>query len=198
MSATVIGTLGKMARWEPDSPKRLQAAALELFAERGFERTTVAEIAERAGVTERTFFRHFEDKREVLFARSEVLVDAMAGAVAAAPPEATPIEAVGAALAAAAELLDADRARARRRHAVIAANVELLERELAKMATLAAALAAALRQRGVAGSRATVAAEAGVTAFRIGFERWVTDGEATLPAVLDAVLTELRAVVGEG
>jgi AcrR family transcriptional regulator len=194
MSAPVIGTLGAMARWEPDSPKRLQAAALELFAERGFDRTTVADIAERAGVTERTFFRHFDDKREALFVGSELLVDAMRGAVAAAPPDAAPIEAVGAALAAAADLLDADPARARRRHAVIAASAELRERELVKLATLAAALAEALRRRGVAASPATIAAEAGIAAFRIGFERWVTGGEARLPDVLDAVLAELRAV----
>jgi hypothetical protein len=68
MSVAVINWDRDMTRWEPNARGRLEQAALALYGERGFENTTVAEIAARAGLTERTFFRHFADKREVLFA----------------------------------------------------------------------------------------------------------------------------------
>ena len=138
-----------MARWEPDSRGRLEQAALALYGERGYESTTVAEIAARAGLTERTFFRHFADKREVLFWGAGALQDLLVDAVAGAPDSATPIGAVAAALEAAGAVLQARRESARQRQAVIAANAELQERELIKLASLASALAEALRRRGV-------------------------------------------------
>src|SRR3954454_15627515 len=111
-----------MGRWEPNARERLAKAALELYSERGFESTTVAEIAERAGLTERTFFRHYADKREVLFAGSAALQELLRTTVAEAGEDVAPIDAVAAAIEAAGEVLEQRREHARRRHALIAAN----------------------------------------------------------------------------
>jgi AcrR family transcriptional regulator len=162
-----------MGRWEPDAAGRLREAALTLFEEHGFEHTTVAEIASHAGLTERTFFRHFTDKREVLFRGSEELRDTLVAGVDAAAPETGPLEAVTAALEALGPVFV--REFAARRREVILANPELQERELIKLATLSEALAAALVRRGADGSLAALAAETGMAVFRITFERWVTD-----------------------
>src|ERR1700731_1224232 len=140
-AAVIIGYDRGMARWEPDSRGRLEQAALALYGERGFENTTVAEIAERAGLTERTFFRYFADKREVLFWGAGTLQEFLVSAVASEPDSAAPIDAVAAALEAAGTLLQERREFARQRQAVIAANTELQERELIKLASLSAALA---------------------------------------------------------
>jgi len=137
-----------MARWEPDSRGRLEQAAFELYGERGFDRTTVAEIAERAGVTERTFFRHFADKREILFSGAGQLQELLVDAVQDAPEGTSPFEAVRRALDAAGEVFDGRREFSRRRQAIIMGSEELQERELIKLATLAGALAEALRRRG--------------------------------------------------
>ncbi|HEV2369481.1 MAG TPA: TetR family transcriptional regulator, partial [Acidimicrobiales bacterium] len=162
-----------MGRWEPDARGRLEEAALELYVERGFENTTVAEIAARAGLTERTFFRHYADKREVLFAGSTAFVELLARAVVDAPGSAPPLAAVGAALEAAGEVIQARGQRARLRHKVIGATAELRERELLKMASSASALADGLRRRGVEAREASLVAEAGMAVFRVAFERWV-------------------------
>jgi AcrR family transcriptional regulator len=184
-----------MTRWEPNARGRLERAALELYGERGFEQTTVAEIAKRAGLTERTFFRHFADKREVLFWGAGALQELLVGTVASAPDSAAPIDAVAAAIEAAGVVLQERREYARQRQAVIAANVELQERELIKLASLAAAMAGTLRQRGVADLAASLAAEAGIAVFRIGFERWVSEtGQADLPQLIRESLDELKAV----
>jgi AcrR family transcriptional regulator len=165
---------------------------MELYTERGFEPTTVAEIASRAGLTERTFFRHFADKREVLFAGSEQLQEVMVGAVLSAPNGFAPIEAVTAGVKAAAAALP-DRAYARMRHSLIAKNPILQERELIKMATLAAGLAQALRQRGVREPAASLTAEAGVAVFRVSFERWVRgDDEPDLLELIGEGFEELK------
>jgi len=184
-----------MGRWEPNARGRLEQAAMELFIERGFEQTTVAEIAGRAGLTERTFFRHFADKREVLFWGQDALRELLVSAVAAAPDSLAPIDAVAAALESAGALLQERREYARRRQAVIAANTGLRERELIKLASLASALADALRRRGVTDPAASLTAEAGIAVFKIAFERWVSDtGEADLPQLIRAALGDLRAV----
>ncbi len=147
---------------------------MQLYSKRGFDETTVAEIAAAAGLTERTFFRHFADKREVLFAGSSQLEEAIVGALANAPASAAPIEAVAIGLEAAGRFFTAERRDySRRRNAIIAANAELRERELIKLASLGSAIAEALRARGVAGSAASLSAEAGVGVFRVAFERWV-------------------------
>jgi AcrR family transcriptional regulator len=193
--AVITATIGRMPRWEPDSRGRLEQAALDLYGERGFENTTVAEIAARAGVTERTFFRHFADKREVLFGGAGALRELLANGVAAAPDSATPIDAVAAGLEAAGAMFQERRDFARRRQAVIAANAELQERELIKLASLASVLADALRRRGVKGPAATLTAEAGIAVFKVAFERWVTEkGKRDLPQLIRESLDELKAV----
>ena len=187
--------IGGMGRWEPNARGRLEQAALELYVERGFEQTTVAEIAERAGLTERTFFRYFTDKREVLFAGGANLQEFLVSAVASAPDSAAPIEAVAAALEGAGALLQERRDYARRRQAVIAANAGLQERELIKLASLASALATALRERGVTGPAASLAAEAGIAVFKIAFERWVSGtSRPDLPQLIRESFDDLKAV----
>jgi AcrR family transcriptional regulator len=184
-----------MGRWQPDARGRLERAALELYVERGFERTSVAEIAERAGLTERTFFRHYADKREVLFAGSSVLQELLVDAVARAPETATPMDAVAAALDAAAGVLQERQEHARRRQSVIDANTELQERELIKLASLSTALAAALRRRGVDDASAGLAAEVGVAVFKIAFRRWVErTGDQELSRFIGESLAGLKAV----
>jgi len=188
-----------MGRWEPNARGRLEQAAMELYVERGFEQTTVAEIAERAGLTERTFFRHFADKREVLFAGAGMLQEFLVSGVAGAPDSVPPIEAVAAALEAAGALLQERRDYSRQRQAVIAANPALQERELIKLASLATALADALRQRGVTEPAASLTAEAGIAVFRIAFGRWLDEtNERDLPDLIRSSLDELRALVAPG
>src|SRR5689334_16514952 len=138
-----------MPRWAPDSADRLFAAALALYGERGFENTTVAEIAERAGLTERTFFRHFADKREVLFGGSAAVQELLVGTTTEALASMPPLEAVAAGVEALADVLPADVELARRRQAIITANAELQERELIKFATMTAGVAEALRAHGL-------------------------------------------------
>jgi AcrR family transcriptional regulator len=184
-----------VARWEPDARGRLEHAAIELYWERGFESTTVAEIAERAGVTERTFFRHFADKREVLFGGSETLRELLVDRVAAAPDDAAPIDAVTAALEAAGGLIQERGEWSQRRQAVIAANAELRERELVKMATLVTAMTEALRGRGVKDPVARLTAEAGIAAFKVAFETWVRHpSRRNLPRLVRESLQQLKAI----
>jgi AcrR family transcriptional regulator len=195
MSSTAITYDRGVGRWEPNARGRLERAALELYGERGFEQTTVAEIASRAGLTERTFFRHFADKREVLFWGQGTLRELLVSTVAGAPDSAAPIDAVAAALEAAGALLQERREHSLRRQAVIAANEELRERELIKLASLASALADALRRRGVTDSAARLAAEAGIAVFRIAFERWLNESsQRDLPRLIRESLDELKAV----
>src|ERR1700736_3629542 len=158
-----------MGRWQPDARARLQQAALALYSERGYEETTVAEIAERAGLTKRTFFRYFTDKREVLFWGSELLEQQMVAAIEAAPASASALGMIGAALDAAAVP----------RYRIIASSHELQERELIKSASLAAAMARALRARGFGAAAATLAARMGTTVMHVAFEQWVDDPNRT-------------------
>ena len=184
-----------MGRWEPNARGRLEQAALELYGERGFEQTTVAEIAKRAGLTERTFFRHFADKREVLFSGAGSLQELLVSTVAGAPASAAPIDAVVAGLEAAGALLQERREFARQRQSIIAANTELQERELIKLASLATAIADTLRRRGVTEPAASLTAEAGIAIFRIAFERWVNGtNQQDLSRHIRESLHELKAV----
>ena len=184
-----------MARWQPDALGRLQEAALTLYGERGFDNTTVAEIAEHAGLTKRTFFRYFADKREVLFSGADALEELLVTEVGAAPDSATPLGAVAAALDAAAFAFDERREFAARRQRIIAANPELQERERIKLASLAGAMAQALRLRGVGDPAAILTAEAGIAVFRVAFERWVDPANRrSLPRVTREALDELRAI----
>ena len=184
-----------MARWEPDSRGRLERAALELFGERGFENTTVAEIAARAGLTERTFFRYFADKREVLFGGAGALRDLLVRTVDAAPATSEPLDVIVAAFEAAATMLQERRAFSLQRQVVIAANAELGEREVIKLSLISAALADALRRRGVAGSAASLTADTGIAIFRAAFQTWVDVAEQReLPQLIRDTFEELRAV----
>jgi len=150
---------------------------MELFQERGYVRTTVEDIAARAGLTERTFFRYFADKREVLFSGSKELEQSIVLRIEGAPKGASPLEAVVSALeVAGAELQDRRDIRyVRARYALVTKHAEIQERELIKLAALAVAVTEALRARGVPEPAASVTAEAGIAVFKIGFERWVSE-----------------------
>ncbi|WP_458084846.1 TetR/AcrR family transcriptional regulator [Streptomyces malaysiensis] len=188
-----------MGRWEPNARERLAKVALELYRERGYEQTTVAEIAKRAGLTERTFFRHYADKREVLFDGSGELQELAVSGVVGAPESAAPLDAMAAGLEAASGWFAARREHARQRQAVIVANAELRERELIKLASLSAALAGALRGRGVAEPAASLAAEAGMAVFKVAFQRWIAEAEeATLSQLMRESMAELKAVTAHG
>jgi AcrR family transcriptional regulator len=195
MALGVMTIIWCMTRWEPNARGRLEQAALELFGERGFEQTTVEDIAKRAGLTKRTFFRHFSDKREVLFGGGEDFKELFVNGLAAAPPSATPMESIAVTLEAVGDAFRDRREFARRRQPVIAANAELQERELVKLASVAATLAGKLRERGVAEPAASITAETAIAIFRNAFERWVaaTD-ERDLPELIRESLDALRAV----
>ncbi|GAA2611974.1 TetR/AcrR family transcriptional regulator [Paractinoplanes durhamensis] len=188
-----------MARWQEGAAGRLAEAAMRLYVERGYEQTTVADIASEAGLTARTFFRHFADKREVLFAGSEFLRDAVVKSLAGVPATAEPMQAVAVALDATAELLGRDHRHSRLRQSVIMATAELRERELIKMATMAALMAEGLRERGVPARDAALAAESGAVVLRVAFEQWVEGpADADLRAVMRDTLARLTAVTGAG
>jgi len=184
-----------MSRWEPNARGRLEQAALELYTERGFDQTTVAEIAERAGLTERTFFRHFADKREVLFGGQDALIELVTNHIAGAPDTASPMDIVRGALQAVGKMFADRRDHARRRQAVIDANPGLQERELIKLASLAAAMAESLMRRGVRQPVATLTAETAVAVFKVAFVRWLdADQEKDLAEVIGDSLDEVKAL----
>jgi AcrR family transcriptional regulator len=162
-----------MPRWEPNAPQRLADAALDLFTERGYENTTVIDIAKRAGLAKSTFFRHFQDKREVLFGE-DALTGPLVTGITTAPAEATPLEAVACGLHAVGRdvFTSARRAFATRRRAVINAHPDLREREALKGMNLTASIARAIEHRGAPGLVARVAAELGGLALKIAYERW--------------------------
>src|SRR3954468_9506797 len=183
-----------MTRWEPDAEERLRAAAIELFLERGYENVTVAEIAEHAGLTRRTFSRYFADKRDVLFAGSEQLPGALADAMQRVDPALPPFQAMLQALADVSEML-AERVseHASQRREVIATSPELQERGHAKFAAVADGLATGLRERGADPSAAELFADVGVAIFRRGFDRWAAaPGEATLASRIHEAAKQLR------
>ena len=184
-----------MARWEPNARARLVLAAVDLFAEQGYDNTTVTQIAERAGLTKATFFRHFPDKREVLFAGQEVHSRLLADGITAAPDPATPFEAVAAALDALTASFTAEqREFGPRLLTVIAGNPELQERATFKRAALVAALTGALGKRGVPELTASLAAELGVLAFDRAFERWIDPAsDQTLTELARQALDDVRA-----
>lgn len=183
-----------MARWQPDAPGRLAAAALDLFEEHGYENTTVIEIAERAGLTKSTFFRYFPDKREVLFGES-ALAGLLVSAIAAAPAEAGPLSVVEHALdVVGQEVFTSDRREfSARRQAVLDANPELGEREARKRIGLVDSMIEALERRGVPGRTARVAAKVGALAWEIAHDEWL-GGRAEFGSLVRQVLAEVREV----
>jgi AcrR family transcriptional regulator len=184
-----------MARWKPNARERLERAALALFTERGFDATTVAEIADRAGLTKSTFFRHFTDKREVLFGGQDMLVQLLSDAIRTAPAAATTAECLVAALESTAVAFTPERHDlAPQRRAVIAANSELQERELLKRFRFGSAMADALRARGADEVTARLAAEVGVLAFGTAYARWAEpDNQAPFTEIANGALRELQA-----
>lgn len=184
-----------MARWEPDARERFVLAALHLFTEHGYDETTVAQIAEQAGLTKSTFFRHFVDKREVLAAGQVTLSRLLAEGISAAPIDATPLSAVDAGLAhAAGTMTPFNRELGPRLEAVIATSAELQERAVLKKVGMTAAMADALRLRGVDDAVADAAAELGALAFKAGFEAWITDdNELSLGELTSAALRRYYA-----
>jgi AcrR family transcriptional regulator len=187
-----------MVRWEPGTRERLQDAALELFAARGYEQTTATEIAQAVGLTERTFFRHFTDKREVLFHGQQTLIDAFLAGLDDAPPGASPIDLALSALRSSASFFDDERrSHSRLRQSVIDANPALQEREALKLVGLGRALGGALRDRGVSGMTAEVAAQIAVMAFGIAFGHWIAEGEQrSFEAIVMDVVREVGTVTG--
>ena len=184
-----------MGRWEPNARGRLLKAALELYGESGFEQTTVAEIAKRAGLTERTFFRHFADKREVLFAGMATMEELIVAAVANAPDRAAPIDAAIAGVEAAGAAIQEGGELPRLRAKIVATSAELQERELVKLALFAASIARELERRGVAEPAASLAAEAAIAVFWVAFDRWVDEAnEQDLLRLIRESLGQLRAV----
>ena len=180
---------------ENDVRARLQSAALELFRERGYDRTTAAEIAARAGVTERTFFRYFPDKREVLFDGEAMVRAELIASIADAPAELGPLDTLFWAFQAFGPTLEANWSYSKPRHEVISATPALHERELAKIAALADALAAALRARGVAKLRAFLAARIGMTAFAHVTMCWLDDPSVGLGERFDLAFNELKSLL---
>ncbi|MDF0530200.1 helix-turn-helix domain containing protein [Tsukamurella sp. 8F] len=185
-----------MGRWEPGARERLVVAAVDLFTEQGYDATTVAQIAERGGVTRSTFFRHFSDKREVLAAGQETLSRLLADGIAEAPTDVSPLSAVGSGLERASTAMGpVNRELGPRIRAAIAASAELQERDALKNIGLAAAMTTALVARGTPEPTAHVAAELGALAFKRGFARWVEDDRepsGPLSPYVIAALTELR------
>jgi AcrR family transcriptional regulator len=162
-----------MARWEPGARERLVSAAVDLFTQQGYDATTVAQIAQRAGVTRSTFFRHFPDKREVLAAGKDALSQLLTAGIAAAPSSATPLEAIGAGLEAAAQAFTPERRDlGSKMQNAIAASTELQESETLKRVGLATAMTDALKKRGISDPTASLAAEVGVLALKIAHARW--------------------------
>jgi AcrR family transcriptional regulator len=186
-----------MSRWAPDAALRLEGAALELFAEQGYSATTVPQIAARADLTTRTFFRHFADKREVLFLREREFPTVVATLLAAAPPALTPLQLTmfGFETIAAQQFgLWRDSIAARRR--IIRSDEGLRERELLKSSMLSEAIRHALTEAGIANEEATLVAAFGVLVFDVSLGDWL-EGPADRPLVdvLRATLTRMQRLV---
>jgi AcrR family transcriptional regulator len=188
-----------MPRWEHGSEDRLKQAAIELFEEQGFERTSVVEIAQRAHVATRTFFRYFSDKREVLFADAEALRSALVERVLKAPNLAEPLQLVTDVLAQFDWESLGTRDAQRHRHAVIAANSDLLERDLIKHHAIAVGFTEALQQRGVDADVARLAATVGIEVFFTAYRQWLQVGETSdLPAISKRMMSRLATMAPAG
>ncbi|MFL6109987.1 MAG: TetR/AcrR family transcriptional regulator [Catenulispora sp.] len=188
-----------MSRWAPEARERLETAALDLFTENGYEETTVAQIADRAGLNRATFFRHFADKREVLFGGEDRLAGLFADGIRAAPPDATITECLQAAFTAAeVAMTPQQRAKAAQRVLVVKANSEVQERGLLKHARIARSISAALRERDTEELTARLAAEVGMLAFSIAVERWMrSDNDEPFSVHAVVALSDLRARAAE-
>jgi AcrR family transcriptional regulator len=187
-----------MPRWEHGSEERLKQAAMELFEEQGFEDTSAVQISERARVTTRTFFRYFSDKQEILFADADRLRAALVQEIRQTPVV-EPLAAVTRTLAGFDWQSLGSRESQRRRDAMIAANPELLERDLIKQEQLADAFSEALHQRGIDPGSAGLAARVGIQVFRTAYRRWLeADDSADLATMTETVMSLLATIVPAG
>ena len=194
---SVITYADDMARWAPDTRERLRAAALELFDEQGFTATTVPDIVARAGLTKRTFFRHFSDKREVFFGDDEIPAIARR-VLATAPAHVPPLALVSEGLRTlAVERFEPQRDRMRSARRVVDAEPALRERDLRKQADLRDAVEQGFAERGEDPLTARVLAGVTVEWFQTALEAWIADDTgAPLTDHLDAVLARTRQVLG--
>lgn len=187
-----------MPRWEPNARERLERAALELFAQHGFAETTVPQITARAGLTTRTFFRHFPDKRAVLFAIEDEAPEMVAGLLADAPAALSPMALIAYGLETRAVGLEGQREYLRTRRAIIDADEGLRERELRKRSALSEAITAGFRTHGIDELTSTLAAEIAVTAFGIAITRWLDqDDDQTLAELVRDTLERLRSLTAD-
>lgn len=186
-----------MPRSGEQARQRLQQAALELFLEFGYDSTTTAQIAGRAGVTERTFFRHFVDKREVLFDGEAALRIDLNRGVAEAPAGLDPLNVLWCAFHTAMPLLERNRSFAEPRNQVIAATPALRERALTKEASLTQALTTALQHRGIGDRQAMLAAQIGMAAFTQATLSWFDHPDHPLEDQLALALGDVRALASE-
>jgi AcrR family transcriptional regulator len=184
-----------MGRWQPDARGRLERAAVELYLEQGFDQTTVAEITKRAGLTTRTFFRHFLDKPDVLFVGMDELRERVAKTIATAPAAWPAVKAAASGMNIAAAALQMRRDEAQDRRKLIRTTPELRERELIVFASVAETVAGALNERGAQERAARVTAEAMLAAFRVAFEYWGEHPDRELPQLVDETLDELKSVI---
>jgi len=182
-----------MARWEPDARERLVRAALELFADRGFDDTTIPDITARAGLTTRSYFRHFPDKREVLFTDEDEMPTLAARLVLAAPAELTAFQVLARGVPTLAAAFENRREELLQRRKIIDSHDGLRERELRKMATLVDAITHAFGQRGTDDLTAAVVAETGVAIVKISLQRWMNTPGQDLASVLTETLNVLTA-----
>lgn len=183
-----------MARNGEDAHRRLQQAALELFRERGFDQTTAAEIAARAGVTERTYFRHFSDKRDIIFDGENRLTSLLVEAITGAPSQLSPMAVLRRAFDTLADMFEMNRSFAEPRRAVIAATPALREREMSKQAELIAAAAEALAKRGADARTARLAAQLGAVTFNHALSTWAEDPTSSLITHLDSAFKQMLSL----
>jgi AcrR family transcriptional regulator len=184
-----------MARKSSDAPGRLQQAAMALFIDRGYDEVTVAEIAERAGMTKRSFFNHFADKREVMFASTDALQASVLAALAGASADLGPLDAVVQAFTQAAATMEDYTVLARTRQAIIDSSPDLQERDLLKMAAMTTAIAEALAPRGVPRRDAILVAQAATTLFATAVDEWTRDPRRGLVASIQEALNSLKAAL---
>ena len=188
-----------MSRWQPDARQRLQQAAIELFAEQGFAATTVPQITARAGLTTRTFFRHFADKREVIFGGDEIPALATR-LLAEAPPSLDPMTLIVGGLKTVAETrFEGRREEIRQRRDIIRSDEGLRERDLRKRAALGEAIKDGFVARGVGTATAALLAESTVTVLYVALDQWLdSSGDRTLFEIIGETFGSLQAVLALG
>lgn len=184
-----------MSRWQPDARGRLERAAIELFLSKGFPDTTVPEIADRAGLTTRTFFRHFSDKREVLFGAEAELPGVVSGVLADAPSDLTPLGLVEFGLTrVAASRFDGLRDFLRARRSIIVTDVGLQERELRKNAALGDVIRESLASRGYDTLAGSIAARIAVAVFTLSLDRWLDGDDESLETLVAEAFATTREI----